>query len=659
MLLLVVAFSALAGSSSEHLLQSHSAPLFVSTATSELAERLTSVAPTVVLTSSPTTYTAYLPLIFGPPPTKIVIAAAHIDSAISGEADEALLLWNVDDRTQPLAGWQIRTATRSASFPLTSTVTLAPGTKIWCAAASVTFTLSFGEPAACEWIDTDAAVPDLDGNLALTNRGGIVQLLSPEGILIDTLVYGEETRPTAGWHGVAAQLYSRGDIPREGQIWHRKLEPQSGLSIDTDQAVDWSGDLTDLAWGRQVWLPGWAKLTTALSARIQPVSATATLTVAIGPEGLYQPLASLLSQAEDTLDLSLYTLEHQALTAQIAATAKRGVVVRLLLEGSPPGGISDYQKWCVSQIVEAGGDVRYLAALDEAPNGYRPRYRFSHAKYGIVDGRIAFNGTENFGMDSMPLPAATAVGGRRGFYLITDATPIVTALQTIFATDWAPERFLDLYPYTPSHEKYGGPPADFTIPTPVTYPVTAAPFAVPVAAHGVGRFQIVSAPEDATQPTNGLHALIARAGAGDAIHVMQLYEHKHWGATTSNPVADPNPRLLALIDAARRGAQVTMLLDSYFDDADSLRSNQATVDYLNLVATTEGVPLRARVGNPTLGGIHAKLFLLQIGDERWSAVGSLNGSEVSHKLNREVVVLTDMAAIYQRLLEVFLADWEN
>jgi phosphatidylserine/phosphatidylglycerophosphate/cardiolipin synthase-like enzyme len=75
------------------------------------------------------------------------------------------------------------------------------------------------------------------------------------------------------------------------------------------------------------------------------------------------------------------------------------------------------------------------------------------------------------------------------------------------------------------------------------------------------------------------------------------------------------------------------------------------------VANREGLDLAARLGNPTAGGIHAKLVLIRLGEARWSAVGSLNGGETSHKLNREVVLLTDLASIYARLAEVFEWDW--
>jgi cardiolipin synthase A/B len=49
--------------------------------------------------------------------------------------------------------------------------------------------------------------------------------------------------------------------------------------------------------------------------------------------------------------------------------------------------------------------------------------------------------------------------------------------------------------------------------------------------------------------------------------------------------------------------------------------------------------------------------LAQVDGETWSAVGSLNGGEIGHKLNREVVLMVDHPLIYHRLLEVFLHDW--
>src|SRR5690349_17788890 len=47
----------------------------------------------------------YLPLIGGAPPSRLLITGAYIDSILSGEPDEAILLWNAGSSSQPLAGW--------------------------------------------------------------------------------------------------------------------------------------------------------------------------------------------------------------------------------------------------------------------------------------------------------------------------------------------------------------------------------------------------------------------------------------------------------------------------------------------------------------------------------------------------------------------------
>jgi cardiolipin synthase len=600
----------------------------------------------------------WLPLLTTPPLPRILVAAAHIDSAISHEPDEALLLWNVGDVAQPLAGWSLTSGTRRTTFPITSTLTLGPGERLWCAAQAAAFATSFGAPAACEWAaDSDPHAVDLHGAFGLVNGGGSVLLRNAHGELVDALLYGSATQPVDGWQGAPAQPYTRGLVGANGQVWQRKLDLVRGLPLDSDRAADWQGDLADLTLGRRVRYAGWLGWSDADLLRPVRGEASAAVTVAVGPEGLFRPLQAAFAAATVTIDLNIYTFEHPQLAETVAAAARRGVRVRVLLDGSPAGGVSDLERWCAAVMAAAGVDVRFMAVIDAAPTGYRKRYRFNHAKYAVIDGQRAFVGTDNFNWDSVPLPAAAAAGGRRGFYLFTDAAPVVDVLQRVFAADWGEGRFLDVRPFDPADPKYGAPPADFVLPQPPVYAVTTAPFAAPVSAAGAVRFVVGTAPENVLRADDGLHALIGRAGAGDELLVMQLYENRNWGESTSNPVADPNLRLEALLAAARRGAVVRILLDSYFDEPEELRSNRATVDYVAAVAAAEGLDVAARRANPTLGGIHAKLLLARVGGETWSAVGSLNGGEVSYKLNREVLLLVDMPAIHARLREVFLRDW--
>ena len=102
---------------------------------------------------------------------------------------------------------------------------------------------------------------------------------------------------------------------------------------------------------------------------------------------------------------------------------------------------------------------------------------------------------------------------------------------------------------------------------------------------------------------------------------------------------------------------VRVLLDAFFDDLASPRSNLRTVEYLNYIARAEGLDLQARRGNPTGQGIHNKLVLAQIGGRGWVVAGSLNGGEVSAKLNREVALLVGSDEVYEYLARVFWYDW--
>ncbi|MBI3957390.1 MAG: hypothetical protein HY328_01175 [Chloroflexi bacterium] len=607
--------------------------------------------------TAPLTPTLYLPLVQRPAP-RLLIAAAHIDSAVSGEGDEALWLWNNGPEQVSLTGWQITGNGRTATFPVTSTLTIPSAAGLWCTANPTIFRRTFGFAPECEWgADDDLTVPDLTGSPPrLTNSGGVIQLVSPDGAVADVLVYGNESQIPAGWTGVAAQLYNRGAIGAEGQVWRRKPGAY-GSFADTDRAADWSGDVADLAWGRQVFFPGWALWRADWKPPGQPIQVSGTLTLAIGPDGLYEPMAAFLQSAQTSLNLSLYTLEHPLLAQEIAAAAHRGVAVRLLLEGGPTGGISNLQRWCVALIAAAGGQIFYLDRHPDAPNGFRPRYRFLHAKYGIADGVQAFVGTENPTNDSMPAPVGeSGPPGRRGVYLFAAAPQVADALAALFAYDWQPELFWDLRPFDPARD---GPPEGYTPPDPLPTTPRPAPFRQPVVYSGDFAFHLLAAPEEATRPDNSLVSLLERAGAGDEIRWVQLYEHKYWGDTSSNPVADPNPRLVALIGAARRGARLRVLLDSYFDEPSDDRSNRATVDYLRLVAQFEGLDIQAVTGNPAGAGIHAKAGSLRVGDERWLLVGSLNGGEVSHKINREVSLLVNAPLLYDRLVELFDSDWTN
>ncbi|HQF71896.1 MAG TPA: phospholipase D-like domain-containing protein, partial [Promineifilum sp.] len=287
------------------------------------------------------------------------------------------------------------------------------------------------------------------------------------------------------------------------------------------------------------------------------------------------------------------------------------------------------------------------------------RYRYLHAKYLVVDDHIAAVSSENFSPDSLPDDdKADGTWGRRGVVLITDARAVAQYLATLFATDLDTVH-ADLRRWSAADPIYGAPPADFA-------PITASGglsytvrFPQPAAFFGTHRFEIIQSPENSLRAGDGLLALLGRAGQGDALMFEQLSERPHWGATGSTAAADPNPRLEAALAAARRGADVALLLDSFFDDAGSAVSNEATCSYVNEVSAREGLRLRCATGNPTGLGIHNKMVLARIGGRGVVHVGSLNGTELSHKANRELAVQVWSDGAYAYLARVFAGDMTN
>jgi hypothetical protein len=141
------------------------------------------------------------------------------------------------------------------------------------------------------------------------------------------------------------------------------------------------------------------------------------------------------------------------------------------------------------------------------------------------------------------------------------------------------------------------------------------------------------------------------------VDVEQMHEATHWGPAESSVDVDPNPRLEAYVQAARSGARVRVLLDNGLDDEGR---NRETALYLAGLAQQEGLDLEVRLGNPTQRGIHNKMVLVDLGSgEQYVHVGSVNGSEVANKANRELALQLRSPAVHAYLSEVFEYDWAH
>lgn len=584
---------------------------------------------------------------------RALIFAFVPDGLAANDLDEAVAIQNQGRNPVWLAGWQLSDGEGTVTLPA---LTLPAGGLIWCARTAVAFRAGWGFAPDCEYeADSDPAIPNANGRAPnLNNAGDEVQLLGPDGATLDAIPFAASAAALPGWTGPALPFYQANPrFGREGQVFYRLFDPATALAFpDTGAATDWAQGNPDPARGRRAAYPGWdlfAFIRSATAHWSQPPMAR----LLVAPDNTYGAVAELLASAQTSIHLQVYELRHPGLARILAERAAAGVEVSLLLEGGPTGGLEDAERWAAGQITADGGVVRFMVNDVGAASD---RYAYMHAKFAIIDGQTLFVSTENLNPDSFPPDAADGeTWGRRGYAIILADPVLAAGAEAIFQADNDPAHS-DIFAWQTDHPTYGAPPPGYSPPTPGNQTGYVVRQPAPITLTDLSQAQLFTAPEASLTP-GPLLDLLARAQAGDVIYAQQLYEHTFWGGANATVRSDPNVRLEALIAAARRGATVRLLLDSFFDYGSDPRSNAAAAAYVNQIAQQEGLDLQAATGNPAGGGLHAKLHLLAIGAERWVVLGSINGGEVSNKLNREMMIALQSAQAHAALTQVFLDDW--
>lgn len=576
----------------------------------------------------------------------VVIEAILYDGYETGDTDEAVALRHLGSEPADLSGWKLSDGSPTTAVLPEGTL-LAPGQIVWITRNSAAFQRQFG-------FTPDIVTTAWPG---FANTGDELLLLNPDGVVVDTLVYKNGDTAQNGWSGVAVQPYRvSGVFAEEGQILYRRRDQATGLPVpDTNTANDWAQTQADVINGRKVRYPGW-DLDTFFFTR--QITTTAVLTIAIAPDNAYEAIVRQLNAAHSHIQIETLTFENLAIANALVNAANRGVAVTVLLEGSPPGGLPDQEKYICQQLETAGGQCWF--SVSEATAQIYDRYRFVHAKFILIDGLRIIISSENLSPNSLPDDdKSDGTWGRRGVVLITDATEVVSHMQQVFALDFDTANHLDLFRWQADHPIYGEPAPGF-IPITQTGGITySVRYPMPTTLTGVFAFEIVQSPENSLRDQDGLLGLVNQVGTGDVVLVQQLSERPYWGVTASNPTDDPNPRLEAYINAARRGATVRLLLDDFFDDTSSPVSNWATCHYVNEIARQERLALACARHNPAGLGIHNKMVLVQVNGRGYVHVGSINGTEQANKGNREVALQVQSDAAYALLLQMFNQDWPH
>jgi len=554
---------------------------------------------------------------------------------------EFFSIHNPADAAVDMSEWRLSDGEGSVIFPVGSTLVAHQNITVACNATA--FEEIMGELPDYESCNTSALPQMLEGSWPiLSNVGDVVFLKDAWGRLVDTVVYGDEEETYDGWAGEPVPKASKGEYMERN--WNASF---SGFE-DTDSWTDW-GHL-------EVHIVGQSGM---------PVSSFEYQGEAVGycsPDCSYGILIEEMELAEDTLDVNLYEITSMPLGFALVNASKRGVRVRLLLEGGPVGWSWDdraedemtdsceeayTERWLVSRLAGAGGEVRFLVVNDSI-SGVGQRYRYDHAKYFVADSKTVVIQSENWKPTGVPTPRGF---GNRGWGVALKNAGVAGYFQEAFQEDWEGVMY-DIFEYDENDTKYGSPP-EYFVPHYNSTDWRAPAFQ---AKRITGEFRVtpVLAPDNVL---DGRTLLGLIASAERSILLQQLDCRLVWDQEEGLA----NPYLEAVLDAARRGCEVKVLLDSrYADPADPGLDNYDTVQYVNDYADEHGLGegLRAQLADlyrMSVSKIHNKGMVVD-GDK--VLVSSLNWNHASSVYNREVGVIVENAELGAYFATIFRHDWK-
>ena len=560
----------------------------------------------------------------GPADGSVLITQVYYH-AFGGRGDEFVAVANPDAAFPvDLSGWSVSSGGGAAVFP--DGTSLAPGATVFVTGSASDFLADAGSLPDFE---TRGTRPDVrqarstGGWPALGNEGGNLSLRNANGEDIDAVAWGRPFNG-AGWSGPPAAPLSAGEVAR-------RQRDGSGRWLDTNSSPDWPASAAAVV-GRSEFSGG------AFDA--ESVSAF------VSPDCAFGAVAGELDAARASILLSVYQFESWPLGQKLVEARRRGVAVGVLLEGAPVEGISDQERAVARSLFESGASVRYVTS--RPGSGIPDRYSFIHAKYCIVDNLTCIVSSENWKASGIPSENSY---GNRGWGVAVRSRDLAAYLSAVFWADSNPA-MRDVIPYSPEGGTFGPPPAGFVPDTAVPKDGYRPRFSTAVFGPGI-RIRPVLSPDTSGLESGPVLGLIRSATR--TLHIEQLSCPPDWDSSGEER---PNAYLEAVVEAARRGVRVRLLLDgTYLDPVDSQEENADALNYLNYAAAAEGLDLQARLAKiPGTLKLHNKGV---VADGERVLVSSLNWGQNSIFENREVGLVLEGAAVAGYFERVFENDWNS
>jgi cardiolipin synthase A/B len=343
-----------------------------------------------------------------------------------------------------------------------------------------------------------------------------------------------------------------------------------------------------------------------------PMTYGNTVELLVHYSGCIEAMRREVAAAREYVHVQFYICSWDEMTTpfldELVRATERGVVVRLLFDHLGSRAIPHYRDF-VARLRSTR--IQWAATLPIRPWAgelRRPDLR-NHRKILVVDGRVAFSGSQNLIEPSYDKPKNQKLGRAWVELMARLEGPAVTELDAVFATDWLTETGEDLR----------------NLVTELPPPASDRPGATT----GVGLQVVPSGPGFVTE--NNLR-----------LFTSMLYSAERRLSLTSPYFVPDDSLLYAVTTAAQRGVDVELFVSATADQFMVAHAQRSFYEAL----------LRAGVRiwlYPEPWVLHAKHFSV---DDRVAVVGSSNMDMRSFALNYEVVMMMTGHEIVARLEQV-------
>jgi hypothetical protein len=367
----------------------------------------------------------------------VIIVEVYPNTYIPGDtAGEFVRIHNPTENSINLGGWHITDLIKGNKITFPEWANISAGDSLYLAYNATIFYDEMLQKADFEYGDDSDQTPNMDRSgwgLRLNDDGDKVILKNDRDEIIDVVIYGNSDYTGPGWTGHQVKGV------KSGVILERDRNETTGKYEDTDSVANWDD--------YRIYVVGQSHFPYVT------FSFNGTVTVFTSPDSSFREIANAIENANESIYVNVYLFHNLYLMDHLIEAINRSVNVKVLLEGDPVNRIDDTENYIAEQIVNAGGEVRFM--IDD--EGIHDRYKYDHAKYAIIDNRSTMVMSENWKNTGVPV---NTTFGNRGWGIIIYNPNVTNYFRDVFFEDWKPES-KDSFTFTCDDPDYGCPPPDF------------------------------------------------------------------------------------------------------------------------------------------------------------------------------------------------------